>query len=59
MRRLRAVFRSRVEEDPEAARSTLRLLIRALRIIRLKDPDAELRVLPDHPEPPAHDQDGD
>lgn len=57
-RRLRAVFRFQAADDPEHLKPTLGLLLRTLRILRLKDPAAELRVLSDD-EPVAYDEDGD
>jgi hypothetical protein len=58
MRSLRAVFRFRAPDDPKRLMPTLQLLLRTLRILRLKDPGAELTITPDL-EPPHYDADGD
>lgn len=57
--RLRAVFRFRVDSDPEQVKRPLALLRAALRLLRTTDPSASLRVLPDEEDPPAYDADGD
>lgn len=59
-RRLRAVFRFRVDDDPEGMKPSLKLLLRTLRILRIRDPDATLKVTPDESDSPtAFDADGD
>jgi hypothetical protein len=52
------VFRFRAPDDPKRLMPTLQLLLRTLRILRLKDPSAELTITPDL-EPPHYDADGD
>ena len=58
-RHLKAVFRFRVDDDPEDLKPPLKLLLRTLRIIRIRDPRAELKVTDDDGPILHHDADGD
>lgn len=58
-RRLRAVFRFQVGDDPEDMKPALKLLLRTLRILRIRDAYAQLKITPDDdPAPTYFDADG-
>lgn len=59
MRRLKAVFRFQVGDDPDDLKPPLKLLLRTLRILRIRDAYADLKITDDHEPPPSYDADGD
>lgn len=58
-RRLKAVFRFQVDGDPGDLMPPLKLLLRTLRILRIRDPQAELKVTHDEGPGVSFDADGD
>lgn len=58
-RRLKAVFRFRVLDDPKHFRPVIRIFRGTLRALRVYDSHAELKISADDTSPLHYDQDGD